>query len=253
MWPSRSVAWRLSAFGAAPQHAQVTAAHLSRHHSGLRGHRLSCRGARTPRLAHGIGQGEQVVGARLRLGVVGRQADDLPTTGSREAGRVVGAQVVGVRLRVRRQRAEDSRPVGVDVGQRCDRGPTARRLGAPTGQVHSRNSRWHHRRPAAGTPSRAPPEFAEHHPPPAAGAVTSPDRLRRAPPMLGRRHAITSPPDVARPSRTPDRGAQPSGSRPGSISCGGTPSRAATCSVTTSRTMSARSRSSWALASTGRR
>ena len=49
---------------------------------------------------------------------------------------MLGAQVVGVRLGVRGEGAEDGSPVGVDVGQGGDRGLAARRLGAPTGQVH---------------------------------------------------------------------------------------------------------------------
>ena len=68
----------------------------------------------------------------------------------------------------------------------------------------------------------------------------------------GERHHLRGQPSLPA-SLTPRSSLQPSWSSPGSISCGGTPSSAATCSVTTSRTMSARSRSSCALASTGRR
>jgi len=138
--------------GAAAQDAQVAAAHLAGDDGGGRVDRGWGRGAGSTSLADRIGQSEEVVGGRLGLGVVRREADDLPATGGGEAVRVLTAQVVGVRLRVGRQRAQDGRLVGVDVRQGGDRRAAARRLGAPTGQVHSSDSRWRHGYPTAGTP-----------------------------------------------------------------------------------------------------
>ena len=141
-----------SALGAAAQDAEVAAADLAGDdgRGRCRPAGAGVRGRPASRTASARASRSSVVGCGLR--VVGHEADDLPAAGGGEAGRVLGAQVVGVRLGVRRQRAEDGGPVGVDVGQGGDRGPAARRLGAPTGQVHSSDSRWRHRRPGAGTP-----------------------------------------------------------------------------------------------------
>ena len=109
-------------------------------------------GAGSTGLADRVGESEEVIGGRLRLGVVRREADDLPAAGGGQAVRVLTTQVVGVRLRVGRQRAQDCRLVGVDVRQGGDRGAAARRLGAPTGQVHSSDFRRLHGHPTAATP-----------------------------------------------------------------------------------------------------
>ncbi len=81
--------------------------------------RRSRRGGRhAGRLADRVGQRLEVVaGRQQRLGVRG-EPQDLPAAGGGEPAAVLLAEVVAVRLGVRRQRAEDRRRVGVDVGQR---------------------------------------------------------------------------------------------------------------------------------------
>jgi hypothetical protein len=71
-------------------------------------------------LAHGLGQGDQIVGRRRRgreLAVVPHQ---LPPTGGGQAAGMLLAQVVRVRLGKCRQRPHNSRAVVVDIGQRGD-------------------------------------------------------------------------------------------------------------------------------------
>ena len=70
-------------------------------------------------------------------GGVGGQPQDLPAAGGGEPLAVQLAQVVGVRLGVRRERAEDGGLVGVDVGQRVDRGATAGGARTATGEAHA--------------------------------------------------------------------------------------------------------------------
>ena len=144
-----------SALGGPAQDAQVTAAHLAGNHRRGRVDRVWRGRAGATGFTDRIGESEQVVGGRLRFGVLGRESDHLPATGGGEAGGVLTTQVVGVRLGVRRQGAQNGRAVRVDVRQGGDRRTAARRLGAPAGQVHSSDSRWLHGRRAAGTPHAA--------------------------------------------------------------------------------------------------
>ncbi len=101
---------------------------------------------------HGVGQREQVVGAGLGLLVLGGQPDDLPPARRREPRRVLGAQVVGVRLGVGGERAEDGGAVGVGVGERRARRLAAAGLRALPRQVHASDPRPAPRRSSAGTP-----------------------------------------------------------------------------------------------------
>ncbi len=91
-------------------------------------------------LADRVGQREQVVVGRP-LGLrVGRQPEHLPAAGGGESLGVGLAQVVGVRLGVRRERAQDGRLVGVHVRQRVDRGTAARGARTATGGTHAANA-----------------------------------------------------------------------------------------------------------------
>jgi hypothetical protein len=72
-------------------------------------------------LAHRVGQGYQVVGGGWGWGEVAVVADQVPASGGGEAAGVGFAQVVRVGLGERRQGADDSRRVAVDVGQSGDR------------------------------------------------------------------------------------------------------------------------------------
>ena len=110
--PQRFLAGRgKSAFGASAQDAEVTAAHLAGNHWRGRVDRVWRVRAGATGFTDSIGESEQVVGGRLRFRVLGREADDLPAPGGGEAGGVLTTQVVGVRLGVRRQGAQNSRPV----------------------------------------------------------------------------------------------------------------------------------------------
>jgi hypothetical protein len=89
--------------------------------------------ARTPCLANGVRKGEQVVVTGARLDELGHQPDDLPAARGSQPFGVQGAQVVGVRLRVGRQRAEHRGRVRVHVGQRRHRGARTGRPRALSG------------------------------------------------------------------------------------------------------------------------
>jgi hypothetical protein len=80
------------------------------------------RGRRRPGgLAHGIGQGDQVVGGGRRRGEIAVVPDKFPASGGGEAAGVRLTQVVRVGFGEGRQGADDRRGVAVDVGQRGDR------------------------------------------------------------------------------------------------------------------------------------
>jgi len=68
-------------------------------------------------IAHGIGQGQQVVGARLLRGGGHGEAQDFPAARNGEGIRVLLAQIVTMGLGVGGQRPEDCGGVGVDVRQ----------------------------------------------------------------------------------------------------------------------------------------
>ncbi len=88
------------------------------------------------RLAHGVGQGFQVVAARAGGRRTVEEPDDLPAPRGGEPLGVLGAQVVAVRLGVGRQRAEDRRRIGVDVRQRRDGGTAAGGARTATYRTH---------------------------------------------------------------------------------------------------------------------
>jgi hypothetical protein len=77
-------------------------------------------------LAHGLGEGRQVVAGVLRRCELALEPHHLPSPGGGEAVGVPVAQVVGVRLGLRGQRAHDGRGIGIDVGESGHR-----ELGAP--------------------------------------------------------------------------------------------------------------------------
>lgn len=71
-------------------------------------------------LANGVGERLEVVVRRLRRLRVGSEPEHLPAPRGRESFGVEAAQVVAVRLGVDRERAENGRPVRVDVRQGGD-------------------------------------------------------------------------------------------------------------------------------------
>ena len=74
-------------------------------------------------LAHRLGKGYEIVDRGFwRLGGGRRQPHHLPALGCGETGRMLGAQVIGVRFGVRGQRTEDDDRVAVVVGERRDSG-----------------------------------------------------------------------------------------------------------------------------------
>src|SRR5512138_3935248 len=79
------------------------------------------RGRRAGGLAHGVGQGDQVVGGGGRRREIAVVAHELPASGGGEAAGMRLAQVVRVRLGERRQGADDGGRIAVDVGQCGDR------------------------------------------------------------------------------------------------------------------------------------
>ena len=80
-------------------------------------------------LADRIGERLEVVGVRDRRRELADVAQDLPAARDGQPHRVLLAQVVGVRLGVAGQRADDRGQVGIGVGQGRDGGPGARRSG----------------------------------------------------------------------------------------------------------------------------
>ena len=79
------------------------------------------RGRRPGRLAHGVGEGDQVVGGRGRGREIAVVPDEIPASGGGEAASMRLAQVVRVWLGERREGADDGGRVAVDVGQSGDR------------------------------------------------------------------------------------------------------------------------------------
>jgi hypothetical protein len=77
--------------------------------------------SRRPRgLTDCIGEREQIIALGLRVDGLTGQPDDLPAPGSGESLGVLFAEVVGVRLGIGRQRAENGRLVGVHIRERAD-------------------------------------------------------------------------------------------------------------------------------------
>jgi len=73
-------------------------------------------GSRTRRLADGVRQRFKIVGRRPRR-LSDLEPDHVPAQRGSEAGRVPGAQVVAMRLGVRRERPEYRSRFGVDIGE----------------------------------------------------------------------------------------------------------------------------------------
>src|SRR6478735_3459010 len=116
------------------QHAQVPAtAGLT---TGLLSRGDAQRGHRAGGLADRVGQSQQIIGRGAPVHRVASEPEDLPAARRREAFAVRLAQVVGVRLGIGGQRAEDRRLVRVDVGQRRDRGSPAGRARTAAGRTH---------------------------------------------------------------------------------------------------------------------
>src|SRR5690606_7653990 len=118
------------------QHAQVAATTASARRVLLL-RLLGLRGLLPARLADGLGQRGQLVTRRF-VGEVALVPDDLPALRSGQTHRVLGAQIVGVRLGGRGQRTDDGRGIAVGVGQRGDRGKSTPRPRAHTHGSHSR-------------------------------------------------------------------------------------------------------------------
>ena len=87
-------------------------------------------------LADRVREGEQVVVGGASRREVGDQPQHLPAARRGQPLGVPVAQVVGVRLGVGRERAEHCRLVGVDIGERRDRGTGARGARAAAGRAH---------------------------------------------------------------------------------------------------------------------
>src|SRR5207342_2946635 len=75
----------------------------------------------------------------------------LPPTGGRETLGVHLAQVVGVRLGVRRERTDDGRLVGVDIGERRDRRAAARGARTAPDGTHGADATSGAGQPGSGT------------------------------------------------------------------------------------------------------
>ena len=94
---------------------------------------------RTGGLAHGVGQGLEVVAAGPQRIRVGLQPDDLPATRDGHPLAVDLAEVVAVGLGVGGQGTQDRGRIRVDVRQRRDSRPRTRRLRATTNWAHRGN------------------------------------------------------------------------------------------------------------------
>ena len=150
------------------------------------------------------------------------EPEHLPAAGRREPLAVRVAEVVGVRLGVGRQRAEHRRLVGVDVGQRADRGAAAGGARTAAGRTHGPDGTRRVRRPpirlaavepgsrrrgpsgtGAGAACADPAILPE--PPGRPELPHRPRALRRARPRHRHRHrpALAGP---ARPGRVRRRG-----------------------------------------------
>jgi hypothetical protein len=91
---------------------------------------------RPGRLTYGVGECFEIVtGGAERLGVRS-ESDDLPAAGCGQALGVRHTQVVAVRLGVRRKGTEDSRLIGVDVGERRASRSRASRTRASPDRTH---------------------------------------------------------------------------------------------------------------------
>ena len=122
-------------------------------------------------LADRVGECLEVVAAGLHRAGVDVEPDDLPAAGGGEPTGVLLAQVVGVRLGIRRERPDDGGRVGVDVGERRHRGAAA---GGPRAAAQ-----WAH----GGDRTRQEPSYQLPAPKTTrstyASAVTSPRPARR--------------------------------------------------------------------------
>lgn len=116
------------------QYAQVSATCLTGDRAGAAGPGRAVR--RTGCLAHGVGQGFEVVaGGAGGRGAVG-EAYDVPAARGRQALRVLGAQVIAVGFGVGGERAENCGRIGVDVRQCRDGRAAARGARTATYKAH---------------------------------------------------------------------------------------------------------------------
>ena len=86
----------------------------------LAGRRFCC-GRSQGRLPDGIGKGQEVIGPGLRRCCGHRQAQHFPAPRHRQRARMLLAQIVTMRFRVRCQRAQHRSGVRVHVRQSCYR------------------------------------------------------------------------------------------------------------------------------------
>ncbi len=88
------------------------------------------------RLPDGVGEGQKVIGSRLRRRGRHGQAQDFPAPRHRQRPGVLFAQIVTMRFRIRSQRTQDSCGVRVHVRQSCHRRLAAGRPGTLTNSTH---------------------------------------------------------------------------------------------------------------------
>ena len=86
-------------------------------HGGRLEDRSGRRIVREAGIAHGVGESQQVVGARLRLSL-DCESDHFPTAWRRKVLRMRLTEVVAVRFHLAGQRAEDRGGISVSVGER---------------------------------------------------------------------------------------------------------------------------------------
>lgn len=126
--PGGAAFWDGRGLGRFAEDAQVSAPGTFPHGRGLE------RGVRGPlarnsvrgggpqrRLPDGVGQGQKVIGTRLRRRGRHGQAQDFPASRHRQRPGVLFAQIVTMRFCVRGQRTQNSRGVRIYVRQSCHR------------------------------------------------------------------------------------------------------------------------------------
>ena len=153
------------------------------------------------RLADRVGQRLEVVAGGQQRPRVRGEPQDLPAAGGGEPAAVLLAEVVAVRLGVRRQRAEHRRRVGVHIGER-GHGRT------PTGGPRTASDQAHVRTLPTRDPRDRPPRRSRWRSPLAWRRAVS--RERCGPPGRGVQAACPPGPPRARPAwpAGPDRSAR---------------------------------------------
>ena len=146
------------------------------------------------RLADGVGERLEVVTVRLHRTRVDVESDDLPPARRGQPARVLFAEVVGVRLRVGRKRADNGGRVGVDICERRDRGPAAGGPRAAAQWAHGGDRTWREPSYQLPAPQRRRSTYAS--PVSSARPVRRRDRRGRGPrgPLAPRAVPLTESP-----------------------------------------------------------